>query len=363
MKKIQVTKSFLPDRGEYEKYLDRIWENGQLTNQGPLLLELEEKLCQHLGLRGSFHFVTNGTVAIQIAMRALGVTEGEVVTTPFSYVATTSAVLWERCKPVFADIDPDTFCIDPEAVRRAITPKTKAILAVHVFGNPCDVQQLESIAKEFNIKLIYDAAHAFGVTHMGKSLFDYGDISTASFHATKLFHTIEGGGIVAFNDKVSENVELMKRFGHNGDDHYMLGINAKASEFQAAMGLANLKHIDEIISVRRNLSKLYDELLDPAIQKQKVAAETEYNFAYYPILLKSAAEREAVTKALADQNIFPRRYFFPSLNTLPYLEGKQSCPVSEDIAERILSLPLYHDLTEEDVRMIATTINSSLGGL
>src|SRR6185437_9557092 len=240
MKKIHVTKSFLPPLNEYQEYLSKIWKSGQLTNQGPLLKEFETKVADYLGVH-NFHFVANGTLALQVAKRALDITEGEIITTPFTYVATTSAILWERCKPVFVDIEPNTFCIDADKIEAAITSKTKAILPVHVFGFPCDVEKIEAIAKKHKLKVIYDGAHAFGVKLKGRPLLSYGDIATCSFHATKLFHTIEGGCVIVNDDKnLSDRLELIKHFGHFGDDHYMLGINAKASEFQAAMGLSNL---------------------------------------------------------------------------------------------------------------------------
>ena len=247
--KIYVTKSFLPPIEEYNKWIAKIFENGQLTNQGPLLRELESRLSTYLGVK-NFHYVTNGTIAIQIALKALGITEGEIITTPFSYVATTSSILWERCKPVFVDIEPENFTIDADKIEAAITPQTKAILAVHVFGYACDVEKIEKIAKKHNIFVIYDAAHAFASKYKGKSLLDYGDISTCSFHATKLFHTIEGGACIVKDETVSEKLELIKRFGHNGDNHLCLGINAKQTEMNAAMGLSNLPYIGQILEKR-----------------------------------------------------------------------------------------------------------------
>jgi dTDP-4-amino-4,6-dideoxygalactose transaminase len=357
MERINVTKSFLPPIEEYQAYVDQIWANVYLTNQGPLLQDFEVSIKRYLGV-DDFHFLANGTVALQIALRALGIHEGEVITTPFSYVATTSSILWERCDPIFVDIEPDTFCIDATKIEAAITSKTKAIMAVHVFGNPCDVEQIEAIAAKHNLKVIYDAAHAFGVQYGGKSLLDYGDISISSFHATKVFHTIEGGGIIAKDKNVSEQVELVKRFGHNGDDHLMLGINAKASEFQAAMGLCNLKYIDDIIEARKEISDLYDELLGGSLQRPVVPAGTSLkpNYAYYPVVFENEAKLLAAIEKLNRENIFPRRYFYPSLNTLPYIENKQDCPISEDISVRILCLPLYPGLDEAIVKKICEVI-------
>jgi dTDP-4-amino-4,6-dideoxygalactose transaminase len=356
-KKIFVTKSFLPPQEEYESYLQGIWQRGQLTNQGPLLKEFEVKTKNYLGI-SDFHFVANGTVALQLALSALDVSEGEVITTPFSYVATTSAILWERCTPVFVDINPETYCIDAEKIEAAITEKTKAILAVHVFGNPCDVDEIQKIAERRNLKVIYDAAHAFGVNYKGKSLLSYGDISTSSFHATKLFHTIEGGCIIANDKDVSERLELVKHFGHVGDDHYVLGINAKASEFQAAMGLCNLKYVDSLIAQRKDISELYDRLITDNVIKPVKIADSTPNYAYYPVVFKNEARLKAVFEKLAAKNIFPRRYFYPSLNKLPYVEN-QSCPVSEDISLRIACLPLYPGLEAETVKLISQIINES----
>lgn len=355
MERIDVTKTFLPPLEEYVQYLEQIWDSSWLTNQGPFLREFEAKTKGYLGV-DDFHFVGNGTIALQVALRALDITEGQVITTPFSYVATTSAILWERCEPVFVDIEPNTFCIDADKIEAAITPRTKAILAVHVFGYPCDVEKIESIAKKHKLKVIYDGAHAFGVTYKGKSLLSYGDISICSFHATKLFHTVEGGCIIARNKVVSSRVELTKHFGHQGDDHYMLGINAKASEFQAAMGLCSLKYIEGIISSRKQTTQLYDKLVHKKIQKPITGNKGQHNYAYYPVLFESEAKLlEAMTKLKAE-HIFPRRYFYPSLNKLPYV-AYAPCPISEDIAARIICLPLYVGLSKEIVAKIAATIN------
>jgi len=286
------------------------------------------------------------------------ITEGEVITTPFSYVATTSAILWERCTPVFVDIEPETLCIDPNKIEAAITPATKAIMPVHVFGFPCDVEKIDAIAKKHNLKVIYDAAHAFGVTYNGKSLFSYGDISTSSFHATKLFHTIEGGGIFTANKNISDKLELMKRFGQEGDDQLILGINAKSSEFQAAMGLANLLYVDENIAKRKALYELYSHRLGGGYMPVHLREGGEHNYGYFPVVLETEELMHQVVGKLNDQNIFPRRYFHPSLNQLPYIATKQSCPISEDIASRILCLPLYVGLEETTVKKICEVMNT-----
>lgn len=354
---VYVTKTFLPPLEEYTEYLKRIWASGQLTNQGPLLQEFEEKLAGYLQIENqNLHFVSNGTIALQVALQALDITEGEVITTPFTYVATTSAILWQRCKPVYVDIDPETLCIDATKIEAAITKDTKAIMPVHVFGNPCDVEAIELIAKKHNLKVIYDAAHAFGVTYKGKSLLDCGDISICSFHSTKLFHTIEGGCIVAKDVEISKKVNLIKRFGHNNDDHLSLGINAKSSEFQAAMGLANLKYVYKNIQKRKNAVEIYDALLTDRLQRPKLREGVDYNYAYYPILLESEEKLKDVLRKLEREGIFSRRYFYPSLNTLPYLNGDQECPISENVASRILCLPLYVGLEEKTINQISEVI-------
>jgi dTDP-4-amino-4,6-dideoxygalactose transaminase len=350
-KRIDVTKTFLPPLEEYVDYLKKIWDKSWLTNQGPLLVEFEEKIKKYLGL-GNFHFVNNGTLALQLSLRALGLEGGEIITTPFTYVATTSAILWEHCKPVYVDIDPKTFCMDPDKIEAAITKKTKAIMAVHVFGFPCDVDKIEAIAKKHNLKVIYDGAHAFGVSYKGKPLLAYGDISVCSFHATKLFHSIEGGAVISNDTSTHDRVELMKHFGHVGDDHYALGINAKANEFQAAMGLCNLKYIDAILAERKKVSEWYDKHIDDRFYKPTVSPETTRNYAYYPVVFESESQLHKVFDELKKENIHPRRYFYPSLNTLPYVRG-EPCPISEDIASRIACLPLFVGLGKPVLQHIA----------
>lgn len=357
MAKIHVTKTFLPPIDEYKEYIDRIWDSGILTNQGPMLQEFEAKTRSYLGVK-NFHFVTNGTVALQLAIRALDVADGEIITTPFSYVATTSAILWEGAKPVFVDIDEKTLCIDPDKIEAAITKKTKAILAVHVFGNPCDIDKIQKIANKYNLKVIYDAAHAFGVEYRGKSLLSYGDISITSFHATKLFHTIEGGGIVIRDESVSERMELLKRFGHEVDNHIQLGINGKASEFQAAMGLVNYKYIKDIISERQRIVKLYDTQLRGKVKRPKFTSKIKYNSAYYPVIFNDEPEVDRTITKLAESGIVPRRYFYPSLNELPYISDKFKCPISEDISRKILCLPLYVGLDAITIRKICEVIKN-----
>ena len=357
--KIFVTRSFLPPIEEYNKYTAKIFNNAQLTNQGPLLLELEKRLSEYLKVR-NFQYVTNGTIAIQIALKALGIEDGEIITTPFSYVATTSSILWERCKPVFVDIDPDNFTIDVNKIEEKITPKTRAIMPVHVFGYACNIDGIQKIADKYNLKVIYDAAHAFASIYKGRSLVSYGDISTCSFHATKLFHTIEGGACIIKDDEISKKLNLIKRFGHNVDEHICLGINAKQSEFNAAMGLANLPYLSNIISTRRDISNLYDKLLSGYVKRPKPQQDLEYNYAYYPVVFKDEKQLLNVFKTLNEHNIFPRRYFYPSLNKLPYLKEYQECPISEDICSRIACLPLYVGLQPKQIEYICSLIKKSL---
>ena len=352
---IFVTKSFSPPPDEFQRYAAQILASSQFTNNGPLLRELEGKLREFVGVE-NLQFVTNGTVAIQLALRGLGITEGEIITTPFSYVATTSAILWERCTPVYVDIDPKTLCIDPNKIEAAITPKTRAILAVHVFGIPCDVDALADIGKRYGLPVVYDAAHAFGCEYKGRSLLSYGDVSTCSFHATKLFHTIEGGAVICRDAEVHKRVDLAKRFGHTGDNHICLGINAKASEFQAAMGLCNLPHVPEIIANRRRSVELYDSFLGNVVTRPTIPANTVYNYAYYPVLFDSEQTLLTVKAALEAQNIHIRRYFYPSLNTLPYLPKRQPCPISEDVTLRIACLPLFYGISQNIIKQIGDII-------
>lgn len=352
---ITVTKPYLPPKDEFLKYVSDIFDRGILTNQGPNVHELEAKLSAFLGA-ANFHYVTNGTIALQLALKALEIEDGEVITTPFSYVATTSSILWERCTPVFVDIEPDNFTIDPTKIEAAITPKTRAIMPVHVFGYACDVEAIKKIADKHNLKVIYDAAHAFASKYKGKSLATYGDISTLSFHATKLFHTIEGGACIVRDKTVSDRLELEKRFGHQGDKHFCLGINAKQDEFNAAMGLVNFAHLEEIKTARKHICELYDSLLKGKLRRPKVQDGLEYNYAYYPVVFESEKELLAAFDRLAKIDVFPRRYFYPSLNQLPYLQKYYPCPVSEDITTRIACLPLYVGLADADVEKICEVL-------
>lgn len=353
-----VTKPFLPPLEEYLSYIRSIWENNQLTNQGPFVKKLEGVLKEFLQV-DHLRYVNNGTMALQLALRSLDITDGEIITTPFSYVATTSSILWERCTPIFVDIEPDNFTIDTDKIEQAITDKTKAIMAVHVFGYPCNVEKIQRIADKHGLKVIYDAAHAFGSRYKNKSLASYGDIATLSFHATKLFHTVEGGACIVKDKEVFDKLSLFKCFGHDGDDHLQLGINAKSSEMHAAMGLANFPYIEKIMASRKHASDRYDSLLGDSVRRPKKIEELEYNYAYYPIIFKNQDELLRIFSALQAHNIYPRRYFYPSLNKIPYVKGA-SCPVSEGTSVRIACLPLFHDLEGSKIEEICKTIKDHI---
>lgn len=356
---INVTKSFLPPLEEYVRYLEMIWESNWLTNHGPLVQELEARLAEHLGVP-YISYVSNGTLAIQIALRALEI-HGEVITTPFSYVATTNSVLWEHCQPVFVDIDAHTFCIDPQKIEEAITENTQAILPVHVYGYPCNVDAIASIAKKHNVKVVYDAAHAFGCTLKNSSLLNYGDLSTLSFHATKLFHTVEGGAIVAHTLQMADTLNKIKSFGHLGDEYHTVGLNGKNSEFHAAMGLCVLPHVAGIIRRRRLIWEAYNvELRDLGIVPFNIPEGYQYNYAYYPVVFRCEPQLLAAKQVLNSNDINPRRYFYPALNTLPFLQRRQTCPVAEDVSSRVLCLPLFDSMEKTDVLRIASLIKEVL---
>jgi dTDP-4-amino-4,6-dideoxygalactose transaminase len=348
---IPVTKPFLPPKAEYDRYLEGIWERNWLTNNGPLVNELELQLKEYLKLNHLL-YVTNGTIALQLAIKALDL-KGDIITTPFSYVATTSSIVWEGCTPVFVDILEDTLCIDPAKIEAAITPTTSAILATHVYGIPCDVEAISALAHKHKLKVIYDGAHAFGVKVNGKSIFEYGDISTCSFHATKLFHTIEGGAVICQDSEILRRMAYYRNFGHDGFENFRgVGINGKNSEFHAAMGLVNLKHLSAIFERRETQSNHYRELLrNLKIGYPDIRGAERYNYSYFPILFSDEKSLLNSMNSLQHHEIGSRRYFFPGLNSLDYTQG--STPVSDDLASRVLCLPLYHTLSLEEQRMIA----------
>ncbi len=356
---INVTQTFLPPLEEYVAQLERIWESKWLTNRGELIRELESKLKDLLDVKHLL-IVNNGTIALQIAIKALGL-KGEIITTPFSYVATTSSIVWEHCTPVFVDIDADFLTIDETKIEDAITDKTSAILATHIYGNPCNVEAIATIARKYNLKVIYDAAHCFGVKYKGESLLNWGNVSTLSFHATKLFHTAEGGGIVCQDDELAHKIFYMHNFGHKGqEDFWGLGINGKISELHAAMGLAVLPHYEQITLQRKSICEQYDEQLsNTSVQNVSVREASTRNHAYYPVLFPSERHLLKTCASLAEQSIYPRRYFYPSLERLPYVEPR-SVAVSHDASRRVLCLPLFVGLTGNDVARICEIVKRNI---
>lgn len=349
---INVTKPFLPPIDEYNQLLQGIWQRCWLTNNGPLVNELELKLKEYLNVPHLL-YLNNGTIALQIAIKALGIT-GEIITTPFSYVATTSSIVWENCTPVFADICPENLNIDPAKIEQVITDRTQAILATHVYGIPCDIEKIEKIAKKHGLKVIYDAAHCFGTKYKGKSIFEFGDVSTCSFHATKVFHTIEGGAVFTNDPEILKKMAFMRNFGHNGPTEFEeVGINGKNSEFHAAMGLVNLKYVDSILKNRKELAEYYDSALkNLKIKRPKLLSVSEYNFSYYPIIFETEEQLTKSVLQLEANLIYPRRYFYPSLSKLKYI-GSSNVPVCEEISPKVLCLPLYFGLSNEEMDFVA----------
>lgn len=355
---IPVTKAYLPNKEKYQSYVDRIFQSGWLTNNGSLLQELERRLADYLGVKNII-LVANGSFALQLAYKALAL-EGEVVTTPFSFAATTSTIAWEGLKPVFADINPRTFNIDPAQIEAQITSKTSAIVPVHVFGNPCDVDAIQAIADKHKLKVVYDAAHAFGSEYKDQSVLNFGDISTLSFHSTKLFHTIEGGAVITNDDELAKKVRLMINFGISSPTAIeSVGTNAKMNEFEAAMGLCVLDEIDTIRQRREDIWQVYTNELSNIVELQQWNEHGKNNCAYAPILFESEEQLLRIEAKLKENNILPRRYFYPSLDTLAYLNSKQVCNNSRDVASRILCLPIYPTLKLDDVQKIINIMESN----
>lgn len=349
---INVTKPFLPPIEEYYSLIKDIWERNWLTNNGPIINELELKLKEYLKVPHVL-VLGNGTIALQIAIKSLDL-KGEIITTPFSYIASTSSIAWENCKPVFVDIEEDSLNINPELIEKAITEKTSAILATHVFGNPCNIHKIQNIAKKNNLNVIYDASHCFGVTYENESVFLFGDISTTSFHSTKLFHTVEGGAVFSTDPDLIKKMSYMRNFGHKSYDEFeCVGLNGKNSELHAAMGLINLKYIDDILNARKEQHELYNSALEPLkVKRQAINKNCKWNFSYYPVIFNS---EELLLKSLKDLNenwIYPRRYFYPSLSSLNYVE-KYEVPVCDSVSKRIMCLPLYHNLKKQDIDFIS----------
>jgi len=356
---IHVTKTFLPDIAEYINHLEEAWDSAWLTNRGQLSLRLEDQLRELLEV-DNILLINNGTIALQIALKILG-KGGEIITTPFSYVATTSSIVWENCTPVFVDIDPVYFTIDERLIENAISEKTTAILATHVFGNPCNVDVIDKIAKKHGIMVIYDAAHCFGVKYKGDSIFNFGDVSTCSFHATKLFHTGEGGAVFSKNTDLFNKLYYSHNFGHKGTEQFHgLGVNGKISELQAALGLTMLPHMSKIIQERKKVVEYYRANLNGAKLKYiNIRDNVKWNYSYFPVVFQDEAKLLAIKNNLEKRDIVPRRYFYPSLNTLPYVDYVRM-ENSEYLAKRILCLPLYVGLEENHLETICGIINEGL---
>ena len=370
-KSIYITKPSLPPLVEFEKSLEKIWESGIITNNGPFHIEFEEALTKHLGFRHVSVF-SNGTLALLSALQALDIS-GEVITTPFSFVATAHALWWNKIKPVFADIEQDYFTLDPEAIEKAITPNTAAIMPVHVYGNPCRMDQIQKIADNHGLKVIYDAAHAFGVELNGHTILQEGDLSVLSFHATKVFNTIEGGAIVSHDAGMKKHIDHLKNFGFEDEVTVVEpGINAKMNELQAAYGLLQLKTIDACIEKRRVITEKYREILEgvPGITFLKDMLGVKHNYAYFPVLIDEKTygiSRDGLYDRLKENNIYGRRYFYPLISSFPPYKELESAirknlPVAHDIASRVLCLPIYPELELSIVEHIAEIIKNNANG-
>jgi dTDP-4-amino-4,6-dideoxygalactose transaminase len=369
-KNIYVTQPFLPPLEEFIPYLEEIWESKWLTNGGPFHQELELSLAKHLDVEHIALFA-NGTIALVTALQSLRIT-GEVITPPFSFVATAHSLLWNSITPVFVDIDPATCNIDPDKIEQAITPRTTAIMPVHCYGNPCNVERIQQIADIYGLKVIYDAAHAFGVTYKGESLLIHGDLSVLSFHATKVFTTFEGGAIVCPDSKTKLRIDYLKNFGIADEVTVMApGINGKMNEVQAAFGILQLKYINESITRRRSIAVLYRESLAdiPGITYFDQRSDTTENFSYFPIFVNTGfpISRDALYQNLRENNIYARRYFYPIISDFPMYRGlpsanRENLPVATDTALKVLCLPIYPDLTVSDIEKIISIIDSGGGG-
>jgi len=352
---IPATKPYLPNREAYNQLLDGIWERNWVTNHGPLVRELESKIAEYLDIE-HISFVSSGTTGLQLMLKSLP-SGGEIITTPFSYVATTSAISWQGFTPVFADILPTRLTIDPAKIREKINSQTRAILATHIYGNACEVEALEAIGKEFNIPVLYDGAHCFGSEYNGRSLLTYGDMAVLSTHATKLFHTANGGFVISKTADQKRKIDLLRNFGHNGTNNFEgIGINGKNSEFHAAMGLAILKDADALVEKRKKQSAYYfEKLFDSGFGLIDIKNMGETNGSYFPIICSSKEKSAELIAHCLKKEIELRRYFSPSLNKLDYVRYS-ACPVAENISERVICLPLYHSLKEEEQDGILTEI-------
>lgn len=366
-KKITVTQPDLPPLKEFIPYLEKIWDSKRLTNNGPFHQQLERELADYLGVEYLSLFC-NGTTALISALQALNI-QGEVITTPFSFVATTHALWWNKITPVFVDIEPEYLNLDPDKIEEAITEKTAAILPVHIYGNVCNINKIQAIANKHNLKVIYDAAHAFGVRKNGTSILRYGDLSILSFHATKTYSTIEGGAVVYNTPEMKHHIDNLKNFGFSGETNVERpGINGKMNELQAAYGLLQLKHIERNTHKRKKIVERYSDLLKDVrgISLLKQVEDAECNYSYFPILVKDdyGMSRDELYELLKEQEIFSRRYFYPLISDFqPYCglpsANKENLPVASKAAEQILCLPLYKELAVSDIEKICNIIKKN----
>lgn len=362
---ITVTKPFLPPLEEFTPYLEQIWASGQLTNNGPFHRRFERELAEYLGVKCVSLF-TNATLALVTALQALRIT-GEVITTPYSFVATTHALWWNNIKPVFMDIEPDYCNLDPEKIEAAITPRTTAILPVHVYGNPCNVTRIQEIAGTYGLKVIYDACHTFGVTTNNVPVLNFGDLSVMSFHATKVFNTFEGGAIISHDETMKKRIDYLKNFGFASETTVVApGINAKMNEVQAAMGLLQLKHIDENIERRHRVTLRYRQKLSgiPGISFLKDVPGVRHCYSYFPIFVDKDEyhlSRDALYEKLKQHNIYGRRYFYPLISQFPTYRGLESAqsgkmPIAEKATAQVICLPLYPELETESIDFICNLL-------
>lgn len=365
MDKVFLTQPYLPPLEEFIPYLEKIWKSKWLTNNGDFHKEFEKELADYLGVKYLSLF-TNGTLALVSALQTLKIT-GEVITTPFSFVATTHSLWWNNIKPVFVDIEPSTFNLDPEKIEAAITPQTTAILPVHVYGNPCAVNKIQEIADTYGLKVIYDACHAFGVKLNGESILTFGDLSVLSFHATKVFTTFEGGAIICKDEATKKRIDFLKNFGFAGETTVVApGINAKMNEFQAALGLLQLKHINESIEKREIVADTYRKLLRgvDGIRFLDDIEGVKHSYSYFPILIDEenfGVSRDKVYNELKENNILVRRYFYPLISQFPAYKGLESAraenlPVAEEITKKILCLPIYPELELDKISRITNNV-------
>ncbi|KZQ28691.1 protein YfbE [Enterobacter cloacae] len=364
MKNIPVTQPFLPELSEFIPYLEQIWDNKWLTNNGPFHQQLEKELCEYLGVEYISLF-NNATIALITALQALRIS-GEVITTPYSFIATSHSILWNGLKPVFVDIDPKTFNIDPKKIEAAITPNTTAIMPVHCYSSPCDVEAIQEIADNYGLRVIYDAAHAFGVNYKGQSILRFGDMSILSFHATKVFNTFEGGAIICQDAKTKQRIDRLKNFGIADELTVTApGINGKMSEINAAFGLVQLKHINSAIEQRKKIDLAYREALT-SIKGITVPAPSEHsnsNYSYFPVLIEPEfrVSRDELYLELKRNDILSRRYFYPLISNMPMYRGIESAavenlPLSNAISDKVLCLPIFNELSKEDFSRIINVI-------